>query len=73
MWRLTIIESNDMNTREFIEQLFFKHHYPCSSFVVISSKGDYISYFGEFPKEFVWEAVQILKQTISSYQSHNSP
>ena len=58
---------------QFIVQLFFKHHYPCSSFVVISSKGDYISYFGEFPKEFVWEAVQILKQTISSYQSHNSP
>jgi len=46
---------------QFIEQLFFKHHYPCKSFVVISGKGDYISYFGEFPKEFVWEAAQILK------------
>ncbi len=46
---------------QFIEHLFFKHHYPCSSFVVISSKGDYISYFGEFPKEFVWEAAQVLK------------
>ncbi|WP_347922797.1 hypothetical protein [Pontimicrobium sp. SW4] len=46
---------------QFIEHLFFKHHYPCHSFVVISSKGDYISYFGEFPKEFVWEAAQILK------------
>ena len=46
---------------QFIEHLFFKHHYPCKSFVVISSKGDYISYFGEFPKEFVWEAAQILK------------
>ena len=46
---------------QFIEHLFFKHHYPCNSFVVISSKGDYISYFGEFPKEFVWEAAQILK------------
>lgn len=46
---------------QFIENLFFKHHYPCNSFVVISSKGDYISYFGEFPKEFLWEAAQILK------------
>ena len=46
---------------QFIENLFFKYHYPCNSFVVISSKGDYISYFGEFPEEFLWEAAQILK------------
>lgn len=46
---------------QLIENLFFKYHYPCNSFVVISSKGDYISYFGEFPKEFLWEATQILK------------
>lgn len=46
---------------QFIENLFFKYHYPCNSFVVVSSKGDYISYFGEFPKEFLWEAAKILK------------
>ncbi|MDN6310176.1 MAG: hypothetical protein ACTHY4_05915 [Flavobacteriaceae bacterium] len=34
-----------------VERLFFEHHYPCESFVVISKDGDYISYFGEFAKE----------------------
>lgn len=43
-----------------IENLFFKYHYPCRSFVVISEKGEYISYFGEFPKEFVWKTAKIL-------------
>jgi hypothetical protein len=43
-----------------IEILFFEHHYPCSSFVVISKDGNYISYFGEFGKEYVWEATQIM-------------
>jgi len=43
-----------------IERLFFKRHYPCSSFVVISGKGNFISYFGEFTKEYVWKAVEIL-------------
>jgi len=38
-----------------IERLFFQYHYPCSSFVVISKNGDYISYYGEFPKEHVWK------------------
>lgn len=46
--------------RRIVENMFFKRHYPCSSFVVISEKGDYISYFGEFPKEYVWEAVEAL-------------
>ncbi len=41
-----------------IERLFFKHHYPCNSFVVISKTGNFISYFGEFTKEYVWEATQ---------------
>ena len=45
---------------QIVETLFFKKHYPCSSFVVISEKGDYISYFGEFPKEYVWNAMKIL-------------
>ena len=41
-----------------IEKLFFEHHYPCNSFVILSKEGDYISYFGEFGKEQVWEAIQ---------------
>ncbi|WBX75332.1 hypothetical protein PG911_11760 [Tenacibaculum ovolyticum] len=45
-----------------IERLFFKYHYPGSSFVVISKNGDYISYFGEFGKKYVWEATQIMNK-----------
>lgn len=45
-----------------IERLFFKYHYPCSSFVVISKEGDYISYFGEFGKEQIWEATQLMNK-----------
>lgn len=45
-----------------VERLFFEHHYPCKSFVVISKDGDYISYFGEFAKEYVWEAAQIIAE-----------
>jgi len=43
-----------------VERLFFKNHYPCSSFVVVSKNGNYISYFGEFGKEYVWEATQLM-------------
>lgn len=43
-----------------IQRLFFKRHYPCSSFVVISEKGDFISIFGEFSKEYVYKAIEIL-------------
>lgn len=43
-----------------IEKTFFKYLYPCNSFVVISQQGHYESYFGEFPKEYVWKAVQSL-------------
>lgn len=45
-----------------VEKLFFKHHYPCSSFVAISKNGEYISYFGEFSKEYVWEATQLMNR-----------
>lgn len=45
-----------------IERLFFEYHYPCSSFVVISKNGDYISYFGEFGKGYVWEATEIMNK-----------
>jgi hypothetical protein len=45
-----------------VERLFFEYHYPCSSFVVISKEGNYISYFGEFGKEYVWEATQLMNK-----------
>ena len=44
------------------EKLFFQYHYPCSSFVVISPSGDYISYFGEFPKEYIWNAINLVSK-----------
>lgn len=43
-----------------IEKLFFKHHYPCNSFVVISKNSEYISYFGEFGMQHVWEATLLM-------------
>jgi len=43
---------------QIIEKLFFKYHYPCSSFVVISKTGEFSSYFGEVSKENVWEAAE---------------
>ncbi len=43
-----------------IERLFFKYHYPCSSFVVLSKEGEFISYFGEFSKEYVCKVAEIL-------------
>ncbi|WP_452224170.1 hypothetical protein [Lacinutrix chionoecetis] len=46
-----------------IEKSFFKYHYPCSSFVIVSKTGEYISYFGEFGKDYVWEAAEILEKT----------
>jgi hypothetical protein len=45
-----------------IERLFFEHHYPCNSFIILSKDGNYISYFGEFGKEQVWEAVQSMNE-----------
>ncbi|GAA4646194.1 hypothetical protein GCM10023115_41540 [Pontixanthobacter gangjinensis] len=44
------------------ERLFFNNHYPCSSFVVISPKGDYVSYFGEYGPEYVWKAVKLVSK-----------
>lgn len=40
---------------QFIEKTFFKYHFPCFSFVVIDNEGNYISKFGEFGKQEVWE------------------
>ncbi|PHS07023.1 MAG: hypothetical protein COA88_09345 [Kordia sp.] len=43
-----------------IERLFFNRHYPCSSFVIISEKSEFISFFGEFSKEKIWETTKML-------------
>lgn len=45
-----------------VEKLFFKYHYPCSSFVAISPTGEYISYFGEYSHQLVLESVKKLKK-----------
>lgn len=42
------------------EKLFFNYHYLCSSFVVISPNGKYISYFGEFGQNYVWNAIALI-------------
>lgn len=41
-----------------VERHFFNRHYLCNSFVVISKKGEFISYFGESPMENIWKAVR---------------
>lgn len=46
---------------QIFEKQFFTSHYPCFSFVVISPQGNYIAYYGEFGKERVWNAVELLK------------
>lgn len=45
-----------------VETLFFKHHYPCHSFTVISRAGEYKSYFGEFSQNYLLNAVKLLKK-----------
>ncbi|WP_316826116.1 hypothetical protein [Pedobacter miscanthi] len=47
---------------QIVEKLFFKYHYPCNSFTVISKTGKYISYFGEFYKDLVLEASKKLRK-----------
>ena len=45
-----------------VEKTFFKYHYPCSSFVMISQNGSYISHFGEFAKKQVWNVARELSK-----------
>ena len=47
---------------QIIERLFFEHHYPCNSFLILSKDGNFISYFGEFGNEQVWEAIQSINK-----------
>ncbi|WP_127845305.1 hypothetical protein [Psychroflexus aestuariivivens] len=58
-----------------IERLFFERHYPCSSFVVVSKDGYYISYFGEFWFASVLKATQILESSskLTNLETYKSP
>jgi hypothetical protein len=47
-----------------IESLFFKYHYPCSSFVVISKTGEFKSSFGEITKEYIWHFAKSLTKKV---------
>lgn len=46
-----------------IEKTFFKHHYPCGSFVIINPDGKYASYFGEYSQRDVWDVLRALMNT----------
>lgn len=50
------------DSEQIVEKLFFKYHYPCSSFTVISKNGNYSSYFGEFYKDLVLETSKKLNR-----------
>lgn len=41
--------------KRLIEKIFFKYHFPCANFVIIDKEGRFISHFGEFGKNKVWE------------------
>ena len=47
---------------QVIETLFFKYHYPCSSYVIISKNSDFHSQFGEFGKLSVWNVLKSMKR-----------
>ncbi|MFV8837455.1 hypothetical protein [Salinimicrobium soli] len=42
------------------QELFFKHHYSCSSFVLISNTGEFITTFGEFSLDEMLESMKFL-------------
>ncbi len=46
---------------QVIEKQFFNYHYPCYSYVIISTNGRYYSQFGEFGKESVWMMLRKMK------------
>jgi len=43
-----------------IENLFFKEHYPCSSFVVIAPDGSFESKFGEYSIDYLFKSTMNL-------------
>ena len=46
---------------QLIEKLFFRHHYPSGSFVVIDKEGTYISYKGEYALGQIVDTALVLK------------
>jgi hypothetical protein len=48
---------------QLFEQTFFKFHYPCRSFVVIDSSGNYRAILGEFPNNQIIEALKKLEKS----------
>jgi len=44
----------------FFEKQFFKYYYPCGSFVVISGNGIFVSYFGEYSTNHIFNVVKFL-------------
>jgi len=49
----------DLNSR--VKNNFFPLDYPCGSVVVICPDGHFMSYFGEYSKELVWNLVKLLR------------
>ncbi|MEZ4802834.1 MAG: hypothetical protein R2797_08670 [Gelidibacter sp.] len=45
-----------------VEKQFFKYHFLCGSFVVIDNQGNFISYYGEYAKQTVWEIAKELNR-----------
>ena len=47
---------------EIFERLFFKRHYICGSYVIVSKDAKYISEFGEYSKENIWKYIKFLEK-----------
>lgn len=67
-----------LDINQIVENIFFKHHYPCSSFIIIDNRTkSYISIFGEYGDYHVIEvAEEMIKKTKTSqtrkaYRQHN--
>ena len=48
--------------KTFIERLFFKYHFGCGSFVVVSPEGNYIAFYGEYGDKSVLEVCEEMKK-----------
>lgn len=48
------------DTEKIFERRFFRHPYPCGSFVMIHPSGNFISYFGEYSSQGVITAAEEL-------------
>jgi hypothetical protein len=53
-----------------IENYFFKYHYPCSSYVIITPERNFIAIYGEFGKESVFKNLKEISK-IDKEKTHN--